>query len=119
MAQLQTIVPDPVSWLPPLTPGDVAMMVTGSNVECRQVAVPLVLSWLLLMGTSPGSDVDQVTEKRGKAAGDAQPAGTIWEVPNCWESLAVPWFKVALSGKTESAVGLQLVVVFAVLLGAL
>lgn len=93
----------PVTFPLLVLPGKVAITVTGSGVECRHVAVPLVLSWLLLTGTSTGSDVDHVMPKEG-TVGAVQPDGTMAAAPNCCESLPDPWVRVTFWGKTETVV---------------
>ena len=54
--------------------GRVAVIVTGPAVALMHVAVPKVLSGLLLIETSVGSDTDQVTLLRFDAAA-LQPPG--------------------------------------------
>jgi hypothetical protein len=84
-----------------VTPGRVAMIVAAPVVACRHVTRPVVLT-----GASLGSDEDHVTPV---AAGVVHPVGTISVEPNCWALLPELWFTVAVCGKTDSAVGEQLV----------
>jgi hypothetical protein len=84
-----------------VTPGRVAMIVAAPVVACRHVTSPVVLT-----GASLGSDEDHVTPV---LAGVVHPVGTISVEPNCWALLPELWFTVAVCGKTDSAVGEQLV----------